>query len=202
MIYTMYQITPHDSVNAAFVLRCDNPDGKLIIMEVYQDLVCKKCRKVDEKAALIRGIQEEVVVRSKRPFLASFDNFYLLDERSREVFSTILPDEIDYYRIPSSAYYVALPQVWMQPEPTNPGFRFERERCNECERFREVVWSIVPPIIHGQKRFCAVNLESIQGARVLWLVSKEVADELKTISPPLTGMVLVPKEIDDGCPSQ
>jgi len=199
MINVMYAIYPHDSVNEPFVLRCMS-QGKLVLMEEYQDLACEKCRKVDEKAALARGIQAEVVVRSKRPFLGSSDSFYLLDQRSKEVFATVLRDEIDYFRIPSSPYYVATAKVWLQPEETDPGFRFGRDKCKECGRAREVVWGKVPPTIPGQNRFLAINLESIQGARETWRVSKDVAEVLKKASPPLTGIVLVPKEVDDGRP--
>jgi hypothetical protein len=99
----MYVVYPNDSVNTPFVLRHINKN-KLIVMDEYEDLVCKECRKVDENAALSRGIQEEVVVNSKRPFLSSADGFYLVNEKIKQRLTTILPNEIGYFRIPSSAY--------------------------------------------------------------------------------------------------
>jgi hypothetical protein len=196
MIRVMYKITPHDTVTQAFVLR--RIKDRLVVMDEYQDLVCKKCGKVDEKAALTRGIFPEVVVKSKRPFLASLDDLYLVDQRAREVLSRILPDELDYYPIPSSQYDVASPKVWLQPEETDPGFRFVRGQCKGCGRPGEVIWGNTAPTIAQTGPCLGVNLESTQGARVVWLVSEDVADQLKEVSPPLTGMVVTPKEVEDG----
>ncbi len=198
MIRTMYGVYPHDSVHTAFVLRRMG-EHRLVVMEEYQDLVCQKCGKVKEKAALPRGIQPAVVINSKRPFLGSADNFYLVDERGKQVFSAVVPDQIEYYRIPSSAFYVASARVWLEPDESNPGFRFVRGRCKQCGRPGEVIWSKSPPTIPGDDAFVSINLEGTQGARETWLVSEEIANKLKA-SPPLTGMVLDPKEVDDGRP--
>src|SRR5262249_5521850 len=115
MIRTMYIVYPHDSVHQAFVLKRMD-ERRLMVMEAYQDLVCQKCGKVNEMAALARGIQAGVVVKSKRPFLGSADNFYLVDERGKEAFSAVVPERIDYYQIPSSAFYVACAKIWFEPE--------------------------------------------------------------------------------------
>jgi hypothetical protein len=199
MIRTMYGVYPQDSVLTAFVLRRMG-ERRLVVMEEYQDLVCRKCGKVNEKSALARGIQPDVVVNSKRPFLGSADNFYLLDERGKQVFSAVLPDQIEYYRIPSSAFYVASARVLFQPDERNPGFRFVRGRCKQCGRPGEVIWSKIPPTIADVDAFLSINLEGTQGARETWLVSDEIATQLKIASPPLSGMVLDPKEVDDGDP--
>jgi hypothetical protein len=200
MIRSVYMVFPHDTVNSAFVFR-RMKEGKLAVMDEYEDLVCKKCGKVDEKAALGRGIRPEVVVKSKRPFVGSLDDFYLLDERSKKEFSKILPDELEYYPIPSSSFFVASAKAWSQPDEADPGFKFEGRKCTECGRPRGVYLGKSPPTIREEKRFLCINMESRQGARETWIVSKDVADELKKLSPPLTGMVLVPKEVDDGRPS-
>lgn len=195
---TVHGIYPHDSVNQPFVLR-RMKQGKLAVMAEYDDLVCKTCHKVDERAALLRGIQKEVVVQSRRPFLGSSDDFYLLDERSKQVFSALLPDCIDYFRIPSGTFYVAWAKKCLQPEETDPGYRFLNGRCKECGRAREVYWSKLPPTVAEVEPFFAINLESRLGARATWFASADVATELKKVSPRLTGMTLVPKEINDGC---
>src|SRR5262249_5534081 len=72
----VFAIYPHDSVHAPFILR-RMKGGKLAVMDEYGPLICKRCRKVDERAALAQGICEEVVVRSRRPFLGSMDDHYL-----------------------------------------------------------------------------------------------------------------------------
>src|SRR5262245_6265853 len=110
----MYAVYPQDSIHQAFILWCMGKQ-RLIVMQQYADLVCQRCGKVDERAALARGIQASVTVKSKRPFLGSDDDFYLLDERAKKAISGILPEYIEYYRLPSSPYYVACAKVWMEP---------------------------------------------------------------------------------------
>jgi hypothetical protein len=197
MIRTMYVVSPHDSVHQTFVLRRMG-ERKPIVTEEYQDLLCPKCGKVNEKAALVRGIQGGVVVKSKRPFLASADDFYLLDERGKQVFSSVVPDQIDYYRIPSSTFYVAFAKECLEPDENDPGFRFVRGRCRQCGRAGEVIWGKSPPRIARVKPFLSINLESVRGIITTWIVSEDVANQLEKASPPLTGMVLVPKEVNDG----
>ena len=200
MIRTMYVLHPHDSVNQPFILRQDDPAGRLVVMDVYQDLICPICGKLNEKTALERGIQAGIIVKSKRPILGSYDSFYLVDERGKQVFSTILPDQIDYYKIPSSTFYVASAKVWLEPEESNPGVEFERGRCKQCGRAGEVLWGKKPLKVPNFQPFFSLNLEGRLGARETWLVSKEVADQLKKVSPPLTGMDLDPTKVDDGQP--
>jgi hypothetical protein len=192
----MYVIYPHDSAHAPFVLRRLGED-KLVVMDEYQDLVCQKCGKVNEKAALVRGIQRDVVVESKRPIIPSADNFYLVNDRGKQVFSALAPSEVDFYRIPASDFYVASARTWLQPQDNQAGFRFVGGRCSDCARAREVVWDKGPLEIGEFKPFLCINLENRLGACGLWLVSEELADQLKKTSPPLTGMVLDPKRVND-----
>ena len=188
-----FAITPHDSVHAPFILRRMKGD-KLGVMDEYEALVCKKCRKVDERAALAQGIQR-VVIRSKRPFLISRDDFYLLDERAKQVFSGLFPDEIDYYPIPSAPFWVATPKIWMEPDESNPGFNIGRPRCTGCGRVGEAVWGKEPLVVPSRKHLFAINLESVLDARAIWVVSSDLAAPLRELTPPLTGMVLSPKRV-------
>jgi hypothetical protein len=195
MVENVFAIYPHDTVHQPFILR-RMKDGKLSVMDEYRPLICKKCRKVDERAALAQGISEEVVVRSKRPFLESLDDHYLLDQRARQLFTALFPDEIVCYAIPHSAFCVATPKVWLLPNESNPGVRFAGPRCPECNRPGQIVWGKGPLAVGERRRFRAVNLESVQGARAIWLVTSDAAAELKGISPPLTGMVLSPQHVE------
>jgi hypothetical protein len=195
MVEKVFAIHPQASVHAPFILR-RMKEGKLAVMDEYGPLICKRCRKVDERAAFAQGICEEVVVRSKRPFLISMDDHYVLDERAKQVFLTLFPDEIECFAIPRSAFYVVTPKEWLLPDESNPGVRFARPRCPECKRPGEVVWSKKPLAINGRKRIRSVNLESVLGARAIWLVTSDAAAELKKVTPPLTGMVLSPKQVE------
>jgi hypothetical protein len=196
----MFLVTPHDSINQTFVLRRIDDSGKLVVNSEYNDLVCVRCRKVDERAALARRIAETIKVRSRRPFIASSDDFYLLDERAKQIFQSILPDLLDFIPIPNTKFFVTLTRNWFQPNENDPGFEFVDRRCPVCRRPRNVVWGKVPPKLGDVPRILAVNLESRLGCLPLWLVSTEVATELRQFSSKLTGMVISPKEVDDEQP--
>jgi hypothetical protein len=196
MLATYYQISSHDSRQSPFVLRVIDSDGKCVVRPAYRDLVCQKCKKVDEKAALARGISGDVRVKSDRPFLLSMDDFYLVDERARAVLSSLLSGVIEFHPIPAAGYCVASATRWLVPEPSNPGLRFAGGRCRECGRAREVVWGPAAPRADRVEPLLCFDLEGIRGAREAWLVSADVAARLKKVSPPLTGMVVTPKEVE------
>jgi hypothetical protein len=201
MIHEMIWISSHDTINAPFVLR-HIKQGKLVVMDEYQDLVCRKCGKVNEKAALTRGIQPEVVVKSKRPYLLSADDFCLVDERGKDAFSRILPNELEYFPIPSSRFYVsrfyvASARVSLHPVDSDPGYRFLSGRCHECGRRKEFYWSDACPTMEPPSRFTSIIFEDRQGGKETWFVTKDVAEQLKNTSPPLTGIAFLPKEFED-----
>jgi hypothetical protein len=198
VIHKTYVLYHHDYIHQPLVLSRMG-EQRLEVMAEYQDLVCKKCGKVNEQAALVRGIYATLDFKSNRQFIRSWDNFHLVDERAKEVLSTLVPDQIDYYRIPSSAFYVASAKVWSEPDESDPGFNFARARCKQCGRPGEIVWGKCPPTIAGFGQFVAMKLEGTEGARENWLFSEEIASKLKKTSPPLKGLYLSPKEVDDGC---
>lgn len=195
MIKALTAIYAHDTVNEFFVLR-DVKQGKLCALQAYEDLVCPKCKKIDEKAALERGVQANVTVKSRRAFLGSADDFYIVNESSKAALLSLFAEEIDFFPIRSSLHFVASAKTWVQPNPLDPGFRFGRDQCSKCGRYREVVWGKVPPQLPSSSRFVAVNLESIQGAREVWLVSGDAAESLRKMKPALSGLVLSPKEVE------
>jgi hypothetical protein len=199
MIRTMYVIYPaYDTVHMPFVLRRMGEE-KLVVMQQYQDLVCPKCGKVSEQAALARGISPEVVIKSKRPILISADSFNLVNERAKDIFSTLVPGEIDYYRIHSCGFYVASAKVWREPKEADSGFRFIGGRCPVCARPRGIIWDNKVPVRLAEfKPFLCINLETRIGAMALWLVAEQLADQLKKVSPRLSGIHLDPMQVDDG----
>lgn len=196
MIVNMYTIYPLDSVDQAFVLRRMG-EHRLEVMNRYHDLVCPICGKLNERTALARGIQADVGIRSKRMILGSGDNFYITHEMAKCVFSSIIPEQIEYFAIPNSAFYVATARSRLEPKESDTGFRFVRRRCTACGRPGEVIWGKAALRVAEPKPFLAVNLEGVQGARETWIVSEEVANALRKVTPPLTGMVILPKEVDD-----
>jgi hypothetical protein len=197
MIQTIYLVTPHDTVNQVSILRQIDDSGRLVVTGKYSDLVCKTCHKVDEKAALARGVQNSIVITSKRSFILSSDFFYIVSHRIQQLLGSIT-DLIDFIPIPATNFFIASPRLRVEPIEIDPGFRFGGARCVECRRPREVVWGKVPPRLCDAAQVSSVNLEGQLGARAVWLVSEEVANGLKKVKSQITGMVIRPKEIDDG----
>jgi hypothetical protein len=199
MIRDAYLVTPHDSVNQVFLFRRVNSQGVLSVKDEYQDLVCKKCGKLDEKSALSRGFLGRVDVRSKRPFVLSTDDFYLLDQRAEQIFRDLLPNQIDFFPIPSTQFSVATPKIWIEPHRSDAAFEFLDPTCIICGRPREVVFAKKkPPTLGDARPVLAINLETRLGAGLLWLVPKEVEAELRKLRPRLTGIVISPIQVDDG----
>ncbi len=197
MIQPMYLVTPHDTVNQVSILRRIDDSGRLVVKDEYSDLVCKTCRKVDEKAALARGVQNAIAITSKRSFIISTDFFYLVNQRIQQLLRSIT-DLIDFVPVPATNFLIASPRIRVEPVEIDPGFRFGGARCVECHRPREVVWGKVAPKLCDVPQVLSVNLEGQLGARAVWLVSDEIANELKKVKSQITGMVIRPKEIEDG----
>jgi hypothetical protein len=201
MIETYSVIHPRDSSRQPFVLRAMTSE-RIGVTGEYAHLICKRCDKINEKAALALGIRADVVVKSKRSILRSSEDFYILDDRAKGVFTTLFPDALDYFQIPSSPlFFVATARVCIQPHELNPGFRFACNPCGLCGRPGEVVWGKEPLVVPERRRLIAVNLEGRGGARGIFLVSPEAAKELKAVSPQLSGMVLSPRQIDVQSPT-
>jgi phage FluMu protein Com len=189
----LYCVSPHDSINQPFILH-QMRNGKLAVRPEFEDLTCTRCKKVNEKAALKRGVPRDMIVKSKRPILLSEEDLYLLDDKAQRVFSDLLPDMIDYYAIPNSSFFVASARDWMQPVEEDKGYRVINGRCQECGRLSEVYWSTEAPTIPQIKSYFCINMESRIGARETWIVTEEVASRLEAVSSKLSGVVLFPKE--------
>jgi hypothetical protein len=195
MVTTYYQIFPHDSVYDIFVL-WDATGPKLELNAEYRDLQCQKCKKIDEKAALRRGLFPKEIPRTSRPFCRTCDGLYLLNRQAFEIFETIIPDKLDAFKLPGSDFYIASAKDWFLPQHGDLGVRFSRDQCKLCGRFREMTWSKNPPTIPGIDGFIAVNIESIRGAREIWIVSEDVANTLRSKKSQLTGISFSPKPIE------
>ncbi len=162
----MSLVTPHGTVNQVSILRQIDDSGRLVVTDEYSDLVCKTCRKVDEKAALAIGVQNSIVITSKRSFIVSSDFFYLVDHRIRQLLESIT-DLIDFVPIPATNFFNASPSFRVEPIEIDPGFRFGGARCVECRRPREVVWGKVEPRLCDVPQVLSVNLEGQLGARTV-----------------------------------
>ena len=193
---TMYAIYPHDVAQQIVVLR-EEVNERLVVMEEYNELVRKCCGNFDEKIAISIGLRPNKRIRSKRAIVPSWDNFMLFDDHACEVFTSLLPNDIDYFPIPSSRYSVASPKVWITPHEGNPGIRVGSPRCPICGRIGELVWGAKPFVFEGAQDFACINLESRIGARPTWLISERIAKELKNATALMKCIFLDPTLIND-----
>jgi ferredoxin len=195
MIETAYCVYPLDNATNPSILKQFN-GTKYVYPDTLNDLICKRCGKICEKDALSRGISDTVRFTSRRSILGSMDDFYVVHHDFRVILDRILFEYVDFYPISNTKYYVACAKSCIQPIGGDPAYRVNNNRCINCNRYREIVWGNSPPIFPINPSFASVNLESVQGRREVWLVSSQVADLFRNLSPKISGMLLEPKVIN------
>jgi len=63
----LYTLVPMDSRLNEWLFWYEDADGYRQPKQIYSDLVCAKCGKLDEVAAINRGVDPNITIRSKRP---------------------------------------------------------------------------------------------------------------------------------------
>jgi len=125
-----------------WLLKRENPSGVMQYRERYADLVCPKCRKLDEITAFQRGVEDDVRIHTRRDVLETLDGWLLLSAKGRTALETIPGSLLDFHALPGDSHYVvALPRQRF-PWWERPGFRAGRP-CSECGIYREVKWGNV-----------------------------------------------------------
>jgi hypothetical protein len=122
----------------------------------------------------------------------------MVDGRAKGILGELFADNVQFFEIPSSGFWVAMATKSIIPLEGDPGYRFLK-KCHRCGRYRELLWdrSIPNPVLRHSNGFVSVRLEGTNGVIDRWYVSREYADRLESISPPLTGLVITSKEFND-----
>lgn len=167
----------------------------------YRDLVCRKCGRFDELAALDRGLSKGVKVPPiRRDAIPTNDGFVLVSTRAREVLLSVPGLTVRFFEIPSSNYFVIYPdRLFVAPpnarlytpiEPPQPGdaFQVRGRPCRKCGRIRAMTfwlhWFDVPEDVV----LVGAQIECRTPAWICWIASQAVVDAIKANR--LTGWII------------
>ena len=178
-----YWLTPKDQKRNNWILHRETTSGVSLRSE-YADLQCNKCLKVDELAAIERGIDADVSIHSRSDFLTSDDGLVAVSKRFRDSLASHNVSSVSFVSIPASGnYFIMLPNSFAPIISDNVGMEFHRE-CPACGRFRETCFF---PVLES----FAVNLDPLAlnapevnqekaGGRQFWFCgSNELVSVLK-----------------------
>jgi hypothetical protein len=180
-----YQLCPVDSYDEPWILWSDREE-RLAIRAAYQDLVCRSCGKVDELAALQRGISPDVTVRTRADVLGTGEDLgVIVSQRFHAMVAELGVGGLSFLPIPSSpAHYFAIADRLVETDLSMAGFEDHGSLCHRCHRFRErTVGPLIQSLAVPAERltFFASSewSESVRGKRQPIFVTPHLADVLR-----------------------
>jgi hypothetical protein len=131
-----YLLVAPDVRQSVWLFYVDEPPGTgPRVRQPYLDLACPICRKIDEVAALTRGLEAGIKLGKRMPeFFHSEDNFPIVSAGFRSFLDSCQATGIKYYDLPSDErFFVAFPEVLFRLEQHPAAFRTEGH-CQTCGR--------------------------------------------------------------------
>lgn len=95
--------------------------GSRVPREIYKDLCCPVCRKIDEFAALARGLDSEIKIKAKTDFVRCFDGSLCCSALAADVIRGGGAWGVDIIPLPGDPHYFLL---W-----PNPQVKTDLEKC-------------------------------------------------------------------------
>jgi hypothetical protein len=178
----LHKLVPIDSRVDDWLFWHDDSAGYLRPRPVYADLVCVKCGKLDEVAAITRGFDPALRIRSKRDFIEMRDGFIASTKRVKEAFEREGIRGVRFIMLPDENHFVLWPEVRVSTDLSTAGFQTVGPKCRACGRYSEVCVGPFsrsltvpddPMIVFASE----VWNESRRG-RVLWLFAQEPVGSL------------------------
>ena len=115
----------------------EDADGRRLPKPIYSDLVCSKCGKLDEVAAINRGLDPDIKIRSKRDYIATTDGFRVIARRAREAFIEEGIKGLRFIQLSDGNHSVLWPELRVPTDLSKAGFQFVGPKCARCGRYRE-----------------------------------------------------------------
>lgn len=149
--------------------------------DIYLDLRCSQCGKIDEFAALSRGISEDIVFPKKVPdFLRSGEDFTIVSDTMRRVLDGLDNVAVRYFPFPSNArFFVAFPDEMVLSEENNKAFRVEGGCCSKCRRVSESVFGSELFPFRSDFVLGALLFERTTNVAPMWIGCEKVVESLK-----------------------
>ena len=167
--------------------------GCLIPRVEFKDLVCAECGKLDELAALARGVPASLKIKSRHDFISSDDDFVLVSAWARTFLASLHLQGVEFLSMPSDPNYFVLLPTCLLPTADLTSFTIVGEPCASCGRYREVAGfpelASRPIPTDGSWLFGSqFRSESVRGRRSLPFVTDDVASAI--VAAKLTGVEL------------
>ena len=190
----LYRLVPMDSRFNAWLFWYEDNDDHIRPRRVYSDLVCAKCGKLDEVAAINRGLDPDIKIRSKRDYIGTTDGFELVTRRAREAFGEEGIKGLRFIQLSDGNHSVLWPELRVPTDLSTAGFQFVGPKCARCGRYRE---ACVGPFSQSltipddpMVVFASEVWNENRRGRVLWLFAQEpAANALKRMR--LTGLEII-----------
>ncbi len=143
----IYAIEPDGSLRYEWLFFEDDENGRLVVREEYGDLVCPACGKIDEAAALARGIGDGFRCRTDRDLVATSEDWLCASARFREFVEASRLEGLGFVPVPHSDYHVVQPTTLVETDETAAGFENHR-LCGTCGRYSE---RVAGPLLAGMQ---------------------------------------------------
>ena len=181
---TLYNLIPRDSRVFDWLFWDDDDDGPRRPKGIYADLRCRRCGKLDEVAAISRGIDPSLTIQSGRDFIGTMDGMKVGGKRAKEAFEEEGIRGIRYIPLPGHNHWVLWPEVRVRTDLNLAGFQLEGRKCGLCGRYPEVLVGPLWPSLDVPEDPMVVFASEVWNedpiGRVLWLFAQEpVAKALK-----------------------
>jgi hypothetical protein len=173
----LYNLIADDSPVNDWVFWYEDKMGVVRPRQIYADLVCANCGKLDEIAAIARGIDQSTVIRSRRDFIALADGFIAVTARFKELLEANGGRGLRFVGLPRGERWLLWPEVRVHTDMPTAGFEFLGPQCSTCGRYREVCVgplsrSLAVPDDPMTVFSSEIWNENARG-RVLWLFAQE-----------------------------
>ncbi len=124
----------------------EDVDGRLVVRKEYSDLACSSCGKIDEQAALKRGVSRSFRVRAKKDWIGTSDDYLCVTKRFRDLVENEGLCGLEFLEIPAEPnHYVVNCINLVETDEVMAGFE-NRRLCPTCRRFSE---RLVGPLLAG-----------------------------------------------------
>ena len=189
----LYTLVSMDSRYDDWLFWYEDADGRRRPKPIYSDLVCSKCGKLDEVAAINRGLDRDITIRSKRDYIGTTDGFEVVTRRAMEAFMEDGIKGLRFIQLSDGNHSVLWPEVRVSTDLSKAGFQFG-PKCPRCGRYREACVGPLSQSLTIPEDPMVVFASEVWNedwvGRVLWLFAQEpAANALKRRR--LTGLEVV-----------
>jgi len=136
-----FELSAKDALDSSWILfRQPPPEGLVEVRARYADLACPECRKMDERAAVARGLEPDVRLQARGDWVTTDEGFTCCSARARQTLDEAGVAGLRYIPLPADArYLLVVPEevVRVDLEAWKQCFEYGRP-CPRCGRPSEM----------------------------------------------------------------